>query len=185
MKLRRDFDSALRASGALQRRGHLRVRGVQRLRTGRGHHPVVAQAVAVRGDRPVVGPTATTAAETRPHPGARLLRGVPGRRVHPGRRRATTSPVRGERMPHQTGLAKDHVLRSPSTHGRGRISRMERPIEEVRRLLDTLPPEASFEDIQYHIYVQQAIRQGLEAAERGELLDQEEVERRMSKWLGE
>ena len=62
---------------------------------------------------------------------------------------------------------------------------MERPIEEVRRLLDTLPPEASFEDIQYHIYVQQAIRQGLEAAERGELLDEEEVERRMSKWLGE
>jgi len=62
---------------------------------------------------------------------------------------------------------------------------MDRPIEEVRRLLDTLPLEASFEDIQYHIYVQQAIRRGLEAAERGELLEQEEVERRLSKWLGE
>jgi predicted transcriptional regulator len=63
--------------------------------------------------------------------------------------------------------------------------RMDRPIEEVRRLLDTLPPEASFEDIQYHIYVQQAIRRGLAAAERGELIEQDEVEKRFSKWLGE
>jgi len=62
---------------------------------------------------------------------------------------------------------------------------METPIEEVRRLLDTLPQESSFEDIQYHIYVQQAVRRGLEAAERGELLEQDEVEERMSKWLGE
>ena len=65
------------------------------------------------------------------------------------------------------------------------MSGMDTPVDEVRRLLDTLPPEASFEDIQYHIYVQQAIRRGLEAAERGELLDQEEVERRMARWLGE
>ena len=57
--------------------------------------------------------------------------------------------------------------------------------EEVRKLLDTLPEEASFEDIRYHIYVQQAIRRGLEAAERGDLVDQDEIERRMSKWLGE
>ena len=49
---------------------------------------------------------------------------------------------------------------------------------------DTLPPGATFEDIQYHIYVQQAIRRGLEAAERGDLLEQDEVERRMAKWLG-
>ena len=62
---------------------------------------------------------------------------------------------------------------------------MDRPIEEVRRLLDTLPSEASFEDIQYHIYVQQAIRRGLEAGERGELIEQDEVEKRFSKWLGE
>jgi predicted transcriptional regulator len=62
---------------------------------------------------------------------------------------------------------------------------MGRPKEEVRKLLETLPEEASFEDIHYHIYVQQAIRRGLEAAERGELVDQDEIERRMSKWLGE
>ena len=62
---------------------------------------------------------------------------------------------------------------------------MESPKEEVRKLLDTLPEEVSFEDIHYHIYVQEAIRRGLEAAERGELVDQDEIERRMAKWLGE
>ena len=62
---------------------------------------------------------------------------------------------------------------------------MARPKEEVQRLLDTLPEEASFEDIQYHIYVQQAIRRGLEAAARGELVEQDDVEKRMTKWLGE
>lgn len=62
---------------------------------------------------------------------------------------------------------------------------MGRAKEEVQRLLETLPDEASFEDIHYHIYVQQAIRRGREAAERGELLEQEDVEKRMSKWLGE
>lgn len=57
--------------------------------------------------------------------------------------------------------------------------------EAVRRLLDELPEEVSFEDIQYHIYVQEAVQIGLDAAARGDLIDQEEVERRMAKWLGE
>lgn len=44
------------------------------------------------------------------------------------------------------------------------------PKEEVRRLLDTLPDEASYEDIHYHMYVQQKIDRGLEASERGDFL---------------
>jgi predicted transcriptional regulator len=60
-----------------------------------------------------------------------------------------------------------------------------RPKEQVQQLLDTLPEEVSFEDIQYHIYVQQAVRRGIEAADRGELIDQDEIERRMARWLGE
>ncbi|HKR62361.1 MAG TPA: hypothetical protein VJZ00_01415 [Thermoanaerobaculia bacterium] len=40
-------------------------------------------------------------------------------------------------------------------------------------------------DIPYHIYVRQLIQEGIEAADRGELVDQEEIERRMAKWLGE
>ncbi len=62
---------------------------------------------------------------------------------------------------------------------------MGKPKEEVQRLLDTLPEESSFEDIQYHIYIQQAIHRGLDAATRGELVEQDEIERRMAGWLGE
>ena len=57
--------------------------------------------------------------------------------------------------------------------------------DAVRRLLDELPEEVSFEDIQYHIYVQEAVQLGMDAAARGDLIDHEEVERRMAKWLGE
>ena len=57
--------------------------------------------------------------------------------------------------------------------------------EQIRALLDKLPDDVSDEDVQYHIYVQQAVRRGLDAADRGEVISQEEVERRMAKWLGE
>ena len=57
--------------------------------------------------------------------------------------------------------------------------------EEVRKLLDRIPEDSSFEDIQYHIYVRErSIECGLEDIEEGRLLSQEEIERRMSKWLG-
>jgi len=55
--------------------------------------------------------------------------------------------------------------------------------DEVRRLLDQLPDEASLEEIQYHIYVRQKVEAGLGEAEAGRLLSQEEVERRMARWL--
>ena len=59
---------------------------------------------------------------------------------------------------------------------------MTRPLpkEEVRRLLDAIPDEATYEDIQYHIYVQQKIDRGLEAAERGDFLSDEEIEQRIA-----
>lgn len=56
--------------------------------------------------------------------------------------------------------------------------------EEVRKMLERLPDDSSFEDIQYHIYVREKIEHGLRDIEEGHLLTQEEVERRMSKWLG-
>ncbi len=55
--------------------------------------------------------------------------------------------------------------------------------EEVRELLENLPDNASLEDIQYHIYVRQKILKGLEAARKGEVISQEEVGRRMARWL--
>ena len=64
---------------------------------------------------------------------------------------------------------------------------MGRPVpkEEVRRLLDRLPDDASYEDIQYHIYVQQKIDHGLEASERGDFTSYDEIERRIAQWAGE
>jgi predicted transcriptional regulator len=56
--------------------------------------------------------------------------------------------------------------------------------QAVRKMLDQLPDDASYEDIQYHIYVREKIEDGLKDIEEGRVLSQEEVERRMSKWLG-
>ncbi|HEV2423264.1 MAG TPA: hypothetical protein VGZ29_00400 [Terriglobia bacterium] len=53
--------------------------------------------------------------------------------------------------------------------------------EEVRRLLDAVPDDASYEDIQYHIYVRQNVARGLEEAAQGKVVGQEEIERWMSK----
>ena len=61
---------------------------------------------------------------------------------------------------------------------------MQSAKEEVRKILDVLPEDSSFEQIQYHIYVRQKIEAGLEAAAEGRVLTQEEAERRMEKWLG-
>jgi len=57
--------------------------------------------------------------------------------------------------------------------------------EEVRRILDQIPDSASFEDIQYHIYVREKIDRGLEDVKQGRVIEQAEVERRMRKWTGE
>ena len=56
--------------------------------------------------------------------------------------------------------------------------------EEVRKTLNQIPDDASFEDIQYHIYVQEKVERGMKDIEEGRLLSQEEIERKMSKWLG-
>lgn len=56
--------------------------------------------------------------------------------------------------------------------------------DEVRQLLDHLPDDVSFEQIQYHIYVRQKVERALAAANEDRLLSQEEVEARMAKWLG-
>jgi predicted transcriptional regulator len=54
--------------------------------------------------------------------------------------------------------------------------------EEVRDLLEKIPENASFDDIQYHIYIRQKVQKGLEAAERGKVFSREEAERLMTRW---
>ncbi len=59
---------------------------------------------------------------------------------------------------------------------------METAKEEVRRILDSLPDNATLEDIQYRIYVRQSIAEGLRDVDEGRVVSQEEVERRMARW---
>jgi len=59
---------------------------------------------------------------------------------------------------------------------------MESAKEEVRHILDSLPEDATLEDIQYRIYVRQAISAGLRDIDEGRVVSQEDVEQRMSRW---
>lgn len=60
---------------------------------------------------------------------------------------------------------------------------MQTAKEEVSNLLHRLPDDCSLEDIQYHLYVLQKIERGLKDAAEGRVYTQEEVEKRMSRWL--
>ncbi len=57
--------------------------------------------------------------------------------------------------------------------------------QDVRKVLDNLPEEASLEDIQYHVYVLQRIQRGREDVEAGRTIPQSEVEQRLARWLDE
>ena len=57
--------------------------------------------------------------------------------------------------------------------------------QDVELLLHKLPDDCSVEDIQYHLYVLDKVRRGLEDARLNGTLSQEEVESRLSKWLTE
>jgi hypothetical protein len=48
-----------------------------------------------------------------------------------------------------------------------------------------LPDDCSLEDIQYHLYVIEKVRNGLEIADTQGTLSQEELEQRVGKWLTE
>ena len=52
-------------------------------------------------------------------------------------------------------------------------------------MLDELPDDASWEDLQHSLYVRERIERGRREALEGRVVDQEEIERRMSQWLVE
>jgi len=55
--------------------------------------------------------------------------------------------------------------------------------ETVKTLLERLPDKCTIEDIQYHLYVIEKIQRSLERAEKEGAIEQEEVEKRLSKWV--
>ena len=51
--------------------------------------------------------------------------------------------------------------------------------EHVRRILETLPDDASLEDIQYRILVLEKIQQGLADADAGRVVSHADLRRRL------
>ena len=51
-------------------------------------------------------------------------------------------------------------------------------------MLDKLPENSRFEDIQYHLYVLEKIQRGLDDVEQGNVITQQQMEKQMrDKWL--
>ena len=55
----------------------------------------------------------------------------------------------------------------------------------IELLLKKLPDDCSVEDIQYHLYVLDKVRRGLDEARQQGTISQEEVEARLQRWLTE
>jgi hypothetical protein len=60
---------------------------------------------------------------------------------------------------------------------------MSTPKSEVAAMLDTLPEDSSFEDIQYHLYVLEKVKRGLERADAEGTLSHDQARQRLGKWL--
>ena len=60
---------------------------------------------------------------------------------------------------------------------------MQTARQEVASLLERLPECSSLENVQYHLYVIEKIRRGLERAETEGTLSQAQAERRLGEWL--
>lgn len=60
---------------------------------------------------------------------------------------------------------------------------MGNPKDEVSSLLAKLPDDASYEDIQYHLYVLEKVKRGLNRADTEGAIPHEEAKVRLGKWL--
>ena len=55
--------------------------------------------------------------------------------------------------------------------------------EEMKKMLESLPEDCTWEDIQYHINVREKIERGMAAVDAGDIISQEEAEKRVDQWL--
>jgi hypothetical protein len=58
------------------------------------------------------------------------------------------------------------------------------PKDEVSSLLERLPADASYEDIQYHLYVLEKVQAGLARADSEGAISHDDAKARLGKWLG-
>ncbi|MDP3876471.1 MAG: hypothetical protein Q8Q50_05775 [Methylobacter sp.] len=60
---------------------------------------------------------------------------------------------------------------------------MNTAITEVKYLLEKLPQDSTYEDIQYHLYVVEKIRQGVGRAQREGAVNQDDIGLKLAQWL--
>ena len=60
---------------------------------------------------------------------------------------------------------------------------MSTPKAEATSMLKSLPEDSSFEDIQYHLYVLEKVRRGIERADKEGAITHDEAKKRLGQWL--
>ena len=60
---------------------------------------------------------------------------------------------------------------------------MSTPKIEAAAMLEALPDDSSFEDIQYHLYVLEKVNRGIQRAEAECVVSHEDAKVRLGKWL--
>jgi len=55
--------------------------------------------------------------------------------------------------------------------------------QEVQNMIQKLPDNCTYEDIQYHLYVAEKIKNGMNRAKKEETVSHENAKQRMAKWL--
>lgn len=60
---------------------------------------------------------------------------------------------------------------------------MGNPKDQVHALLQKLPEDASYEDIQYHLYVLEKVQRGLQRAESEGAVSHGDAKARLGQWL--
>jgi len=60
---------------------------------------------------------------------------------------------------------------------------MGTPKSEAVSMLETLPADSSFEDIQYHLYVLEKVKRGLDRSETEGAVHHEAAKAKLGKWL--
>ena len=55
--------------------------------------------------------------------------------------------------------------------------------QEAQDIIQNLPDNCTYEDIQYHLYVVEKIKNGISRAEYGEISSHQDAKQRMVKWL--
>lgn len=57
--------------------------------------------------------------------------------------------------------------------------------QEAQEMIKNLPDNCTYEDIQYHLYVVEKIKNGVRRAEKNEVLSHKDAKTRMAKWLSQ